>query len=337
MSYLTVSMQLLVLLAGTSHIPVSAGNDSNDLLKLSLEDLLDITVSAGTKTETKTLRETPGIVTVISAEDIGNSGARDLIDVLRLVPGYSFGLDVYEVTGPGVRGNWAYEGKVLLLIDGVELNDRQFGTVPLGNHYPLDNIQRIEIIRGPGSVNYGGFAELGVINIITRNAKEMNGGEVSLSVGQMRDTWARRTVHLQHSQQLDNGVDFTASAYTGQTQRSDRDYVSLSGQHQDMAESSDLDPLHLNLGVGYNNFSRRLLYDNYRTTYRNRFGEVEDLQWKVDFQSLAYQAKYAWQLSDSAKLDLEGGYYDEHAWQEDMADPELAVDYYSALLGKSRT
>jgi outer membrane cobalamin receptor len=299
-----------------------------DLVRLSLEELLVIELSVGTKTETKTLRETPGIVTVITAEEIANSGARDLIDVLRLVPGYSMGQDVYEITGPGVRGNWAYEGKVLLLLDGIELNERQYGNLVLGNHYPLDNIQRIEIIRGPGSVNYGGFAELGVINIITRTAEEIGGTKVSAAYGQMGGNWARQTVNLMHGQTFANGTALAASAYSGKTRRSDREYVSFSGVRQDMKESSHLDPLFLNIGLTHGNFSSRLLFDNYRTTHRNRYGEVEDLRWHTDFQSWAYQAKYLWAINEALKLNLEAAYYDEHAWREDMPDPELAVDYY---------
>ena len=97
------------------------------------------------------LRESPGVVTVISAEEIRASGARDLVDLLQLIPGFTFGVDVWGVVGLAVRGNWAHEGKVLLLVDGQEMQELDYGTLQFGNHIPVSVIHRIEIIRGPGS------------------------------------------------------------------------------------------------------------------------------------------------------------------------------------------
>ena len=90
-----------------------------------------------------------------------------------MVPGFHFGVDVTNVVGVGVRGNWGHEGKVLMLIDGMEMNENLFSTLQFGQHYNLQNIEKIEIIRGPGSSIYGGFAELGVINIITKSGATM--------------------------------------------------------------------------------------------------------------------------------------------------------------------
>ena len=107
------------------------------------------------------IRETPGIITVITEEEIQQSGARDIIDLFQLlVPGFGFGVDVEGVVGIGVRGLWAHEGKVLFMVDDQEINEGMFGTVQLGNHFSLENINRIEIIRGPGSAVYGGFASV---------------------------------------------------------------------------------------------------------------------------------------------------------------------------------
>jgi len=74
-----------------------------------------------------TVRETPGVVTIVTREEIVRSGARDLIDVLRNVPGFSFGVDVEGVVDLGFRGVWGHEGKILLMIDGLEMNEQLFG------------------------------------------------------------------------------------------------------------------------------------------------------------------------------------------------------------------
>ena len=77
---------------------------------LSLEDLMNIKITVASIKEL-TPRQSPGIITYITAEDIRNLGARDLMEVLRHVPGFEFGTDVEGIIGLGVRGNWAHEGK----------------------------------------------------------------------------------------------------------------------------------------------------------------------------------------------------------------------------------
>src|SRR6476646_1574189 len=163
-----------------AYVPRAGADDVtevHDITEVSLDDLLKTDVDVATKVP-QTFRETPGVITVLTREEIMDSGARDLEDVLLLVPGFSLGLDVEGITDVGVRGNWGHEGKVLLLIDGQQMNETLYSTNQLGNHYPVDQIERIEIIRGPGSAIYGGYAELAVINVVTRGADELKGGAV---------------------------------------------------------------------------------------------------------------------------------------------------------------
>jgi outer membrane cobalamin receptor len=141
-------------------------------MDLQLADLLNMDISVATGGQKMTERESPGIVSVITADDIKKIGARDLVDVLRLVPGFYIEQDISGVLGLGIRGNWANEGKVLILIDGIDMNDDMYASYPHGQHIPVDHIDRIEIIRGPGSAIYGGAAELGVISIITKMAED---------------------------------------------------------------------------------------------------------------------------------------------------------------------
>src|ERR1700740_149535 len=115
-----------------------------------LEKLINSLISVASK-KPLNVRESPSIVTLVTAEEIKNSGARDLIDVLRLVPGVDFGVDVQGVVGIGMRGNWAHEGKVLILLDGQEMNEILYATTQFGNHFAVDQIKKIEIIRAPVS------------------------------------------------------------------------------------------------------------------------------------------------------------------------------------------
>ncbi len=149
-----------------------------------LQGILATPVIAATRRSVP-IRETPGIVSVLDREEIRASGARDLLDLLRMVPGLDFGSDTNGVLGIGVRGNWGHDGKVLLLIDGLEMNEPLYGTLQFGGHYPLGGVERVEIIRGPGSATYGGYAELAVINVITRSGRDLDGFEGSLRLGRM--------------------------------------------------------------------------------------------------------------------------------------------------------
>ena len=89
-------------------------------LGISIDDLLNAELTVASKSA-MTPREAPAIVSYITADEIRKSGARDLVDVLNLVPGFSFGYDVDGAIGISALGNWGHEGKILLFWDGQEM------------------------------------------------------------------------------------------------------------------------------------------------------------------------------------------------------------------------
>ncbi len=107
----------------------------DDLTTLSLEELLDVEIEVAS-TRKRPLRASPEIVTAIGRQEILNSGAHDLIDVLRTLPGFTFGADVEGVVGIGILGVWAHEGKVSLLLDGQEMNERISSTPSTPSYSP---------------------------------------------------------------------------------------------------------------------------------------------------------------------------------------------------------
>lgn len=134
---------------------------------LSLEDLLNINVEiAGKRMQSQ--QQASSIVSVITRNDIDTYGFRDLADILNTVPGFQLGLDALNIYGSSVRGIWGHEGKILIMINGVQVQDYGFGLDNQIGSYPTQMMEKVEIIRGPGSALYGGFAEVGVINIYTR-------------------------------------------------------------------------------------------------------------------------------------------------------------------------
>ena len=164
--------------------PSCRGAQATDLTQKSLEDLMNIEVTSVSKREQK-ISQAAAAVFVISREDIGHSGALNIPDLLRMVPG----LDVAQIDA----GKWAisargfngqYSNKLLVLIDGRTVYSPIFAGVFWDSQdVPLDSIERIEVIRGPGAAVWGANAVNGVINIITISAKDAQGGYISASSG----------------------------------------------------------------------------------------------------------------------------------------------------------
>lgn len=253
--------------------PVSVVGTTEELGELSLEELLDIPIAVAAKIP-RPVRESPAVLTVLTADRIAALGARDLTDVLMFVPGFFFGVDLKGVVGLGFRGNWAHEGKVLVLVDGQEINELLYYNVPVGHHLPIDQIERIEIVRGPGSVTYGGSAELGVVNIVTKGAPATTGQVVEASArygtagpGAMM----RQNASLRWGRRWDDGTAVTLSGFFGEGNQGATTYTDLYGDSFDMAGASKVDDLYLNLGMNRGGFEARLIHDRYRIYSRDGY------------------------------------------------------------------
>jgi len=267
---------------------------------MDLEALMNVEVTVASK-KALTLRESPGIISVITEEEIQSCGARDLIDVLRLVPGFEFGVDVESVIGVGTRGIWGHEGKILLLIDGQEMNELMYGTLILGNHYPVDIIKKIEIIRGPGSAMYGGSAELAVVNIITKSASDINGVSASILYGQLDKAMGRANVTLNAGKEFSNGLALKLNTMYGNGIRSTKIAKDLYGSSYDMKNSSNVNPFLIDLGLKYKGLSIVFLGDMYKTTQKDVFGGYMTSDQKAiptDFLSYLGEIKYDIKVND---------------------------------------
>jgi iron complex outermembrane recepter protein len=170
-----VGMAMLALAA----LPAWPGQKTTDLTSQSIEDLMNIQVTSVSKTE-ETLSHTAAAVFVISQEDISRSGAMNIPDLLRMVPG----MDVSQINGNtwavSARGfNGRFSNDLLVLVDGRAVYTQTFGGVFWDVlDLPLEDIERIEVIRGTGGSVWGANAVNGVINIITKKASDTLGGLV---------------------------------------------------------------------------------------------------------------------------------------------------------------
>ena len=284
-----------------------------------LEKLINSLISVASK-KPLNVRESPSIVTLVTAEEIKNSGARDLIDVLRLVPGVDFGVDVQGVVGIGMRGNWAHEGKVLILLDGQEMNEILFATTQFGNHFPIDQIKKIEIIRGPGSAIYGGYAEYGVINIITKQGGDINGVAVSGIYGQTEKDYMRRNINLSAGKKIGD-FEWSASGMIGQGQRSDQNYTDVHGNSYTMIGNSALNPAYANIGASYKGLSFRAIGDFYKTTTQDGYDLVYTKPYAQNFNSMYFELKYLWKIGNKLTITPKLNYKDQAPWKTPQGNP----------------
>lgn len=290
-----------LLLAGGPAFAATAGElDFFDFERASLEDILNIRTAVTSRLDFSA-RQAPGIVTVITRDEIINSGARSLMDVLRLVPGLDFGVDVESSLGLSVRGNWGMEGKILLLVDGQRYNESFFGSAQLERISP-EQVERIEIIRGPGSVIYGGFAELGVIKITTRSAKAIAGTEAALAYGRMKKAMGARTANLAFGKVFETS-ELSAQAYFADANRSDRRYTDFSGGSYSMKDASEIHSRNLNIGLKSPTANLRLIADQYRTTEQDYYAETV-LPRPLDRDFDAYFAELSREFSPGANFTL---------------------------------
>jgi iron complex outermembrane receptor protein len=173
----TATLLLLVCQAVWGQIP-QAGNSrvSPDLTQVSLENLMNMEVTSVSKKEQK-MSQVAAAIFVITQEDIHHSGATNIPDLLRMVPG----IDVAQINSNtwaiSARGfNFQFASKLLVLIDGRAVYTPLFGGVNWDTQaVPLEDIERIEVIRGPGGAIWGANAVNGVIDIITKRADDTQG------------------------------------------------------------------------------------------------------------------------------------------------------------------
>jgi iron complex outermembrane receptor protein len=181
-------LRILLLTAGA--LPLVAGADDSLLLMLSGEEQL-VSLATGTP---QPLSKAPSVATVITADDIKATGATDLSEVLETVPGLHVSRNnrmwspLYSIRGILTQSN----PEVLVMVNGIPITNSFYGDrgQSMGG-VPLENVARIEVIRGPGSALYGAEAVSGVINIITKAATDIDGSEAGLRAGSFNtyDGW----------------------------------------------------------------------------------------------------------------------------------------------------
>lgn len=151
-----------------------------------------VTIATGTP---NSISQSAAVTSIITAEQIKTMGATELHEVLETIPGFHASIQTYSYDySYSVRGiHNATNSQLLMMMNGSRLNMPFRGSVMMHFELPLEAIERIEVIRGPASALYGADAFAGVVNIITKKAKDINGTRVGVRAGNgnTQSAWAQ--------------------------------------------------------------------------------------------------------------------------------------------------
>jgi iron complex outermembrane receptor protein len=303
-----------LLLVCSARATPSAGNDDiRHLADLSIEELMNETVTSVSKREQK-IGDAAAAITVLSNDDLRRSGATTVADALRLAPG----LDVASVSAsqPAIsaRGfNSFYATKLLVLVDGRSVyHPASAGVLWDLQQVMLEDVDRIEVIRGPGATMWGANAVNGVINIVTRSAKESQGGLVYGGAGSIEENLGG----ARYGDQLGNNSYYRVFG----SYQNHGDYLKSNGQP-----------------AGDNWQTRqggvRVDHDGQQDTH---------LTWQTDFTHSGYAAHTSvasnfntlarWTQQRSARSGLEAQVYYDHTLINEANIVEASTDTYDLSL-----
>ncbi len=274
----------------------------DELLELDITELLDIEIVSASKIMQK-ISEVPATVRVISASTIKSNGYFTLEDVLADLPGFQFrnilGLNSYVF----LRGVPNQNNLILVLIDGIQINELNSGGFYGGGQYNLSEVDRIEVVYGPASVLYGTNAISGIINIITKKANDNQGLNVSYLSGSF-DTRSINTGYGFYSKQHDFGLRLSAMYKTSEKadlrgDKGDQNWSeNMENFENDFSLNLKLNYKNLRLGVDFLNkqTSASTYYKSIGTEYNDR-GTLWNIRFINTYLKYNYKFSKKWLFS----------------------------------------
>ena len=187
---------------------------SDELFELSLDQLMQLEVKIATGTQ-KTLSKAPASVTVITQDDIQKTGATNIAEILESVPGVHVRFNRASYS-PFIHIRGTNTNQVLLMVNGISMRSLTSAWPQdfFWKGMPVSAVERVEVIRGPGSALYGANASAGVVNIITKSAGSIQQNEVGARVGSFdtRSIWGQQGTNVAG---MDIGMSFDISQTDG--------------------------------------------------------------------------------------------------------------------------
>ena len=265
-------------------------------------------MSIATKSSQK-ISQTPSVVSVYTSEQIKAMGARDLFDVLQLTPGFGVSQTRSAAKSLTVRGvsSMRQGGRILVLLDGTPYNDIMYGTgLFFGYEFNMDAIERIEIIRGPGSALYGRNAFSCVINIITKTANEGSITSVSAAGG----TFNTLESNISHAFRKKEFSTYVSAKY-----------FTTDGTNQTLDDTTGNsiwnlkhDNIYLNTNLHYKNWQFNGSFVN--RTNGTSFGALELTEGNTTFKIGTYNLMYNKDISSNTDFSFKIYGRNEHRTQD---------------------
>ncbi len=300
--------------------PQSVAQDNpRDITEIPLEELNKLEVYSASKFSQKA-SEAPASISIVTAADIEHYGYRTFDDILRATTGFFITNDrnyaYLGARGFGLTGD--YNSRVLVLINGHRTNDTVYGSSAVGTDFPIpmDLIDRIEIVRGPGSSLYGTNAFFAVINVIPKRGRVFDGGYVSAEAGSRQAYRGTATF----GEKYDSGLEILFSGSYLNSKGYRRLYFpefDSPETNNGIAEDADTDRSGTFFAdVSFRGFSTQLVYGSrekrfptaaFGTAFNDRRTVVEDIKWYLDFK---YERTFrdSWNLLARTFIDAYDSY-----------------------------
>lgn len=270
-------------------------NSEEDILFLDIPAVITATLTE------KNVNDAPAAVTVITRREIQESGAKNLADLLRRVNGISsHKIDRTIISMRGIQDH--FNAKFKLMVNGHAFFDPMWNTFEYYD-LALENIKQIEIVRGPGSALYGTSAFAGVINIITRDPKDISGYETDVRCGSFNTTQAN-IAYGRNAGDYRFGCYVNYFDYPGASPLIEKDMLAGSPVAVPPAHGSDeLRKAEANINFAYKQFSvNGTLFQSDSRMFLPELGALTDAGEKFGFTTGFLEAKYDLALSDRLQI-----------------------------------
>jgi len=307
--YLYTLLVGALVLNSSAFADASAPNDDleKELAYLAAERQVVVTASKMEEHVDKTVATT----TVITQDDIQHIGARNLLDVLRLVPGIGITqtqIGVREIEVRGVKTLLSEKVQIMLNGHPLDHNLQNAGSAWVYDDLPVDTIKRVEVVRGPGSALYGANAFLAVINIITQNAKDLNGLHTSAGWGSFDTQQYRASWGKQFKNSAEAALHFNFTDTNGINSPIPADSLSVQGLNSAAPGKSQLTEGRYDLEwqLGYKDFKLDGRYINKKTgAFFGTATVLSDDRTQQEYSDYFLRLSRTWKIQDKFTVDTQ--------------------------------
>lgn len=307
--YLYTLLVGALVLSSSAFADAASSNDDleKELAYLAAERQVVVTASKMEEHVDKTVATT----TVITQSDIQQIGARNLLDVLRLVPGIGITQNQIGLREIEIRGVKTFlSEKVQIMLNGHPLdhNLQNAGSNWVYDDLPVDTIKRVEVVRGPGSALYGANAFLAVINVITQNAKDLNGLQTSAGWGSFDTQQYRASWGKQFNNSAEAALHFNFTDTNGIGSPIPADSLSLQGLNSAAPGKSQLAEGRYDLEwqLGYQDFKLDGRYINKKEgTFFGASSILSDSRTQQGYDDYFLRLSRSWNVNDDFTLDAQ--------------------------------